>query len=368
MKSSKIQFFNQASSMITRKMILENYSPRKPKKSIHKVKVYNNSPSSYQSPITQDTSNHHETNKIKKMNEERESNENRDTTIKRPLIKKYSGEISSKSSRDQSFRKANRSRRESRSTRRSNSPKKFKRRSRSCSLRSNSPTKRTKTPTGFYFKSYYNEDADRLEREERLKTVKVKDLPNNITKEELFEFFAQVDLLPKEIKFHIDRGRRYTEAEIKFRTLQDAKKSFLLSGAVLKSQSLSRHTNSRSKHIEIVIDPELSKINVFNPSSVDYHKAKETSSVSSSTFNYHYDAQNDRNRSIDNNDDNYRKNFQKLTSIDSSSTYYSRSSDHHFLSNTELIDQLKNSIHESLYDYSKKFNYNQDCDSYYKYK
>lgn len=365
-KSSKAQFKNQASSMLTKNMMLKNCTPKfAPKKSIHKVKVFNQSDKaalsdSLNSKDDKRSENASDRIKISDIfpyyfdgaenrtkqgpNARYVSNDRNSSSRKGgiqsigiPFEKSFSARGPSNHHESSPYCGPShiRSPHANLSVRRPYV-------GRPVSHRLESSPKLTKTQNGnYYFQSYYNDDQ--LEKEIRLKTVLCKNLPKNTTKNDLYEFFAQFNLLPKHISIFVDRGRRLTEAEVVFRTMEDAKMSYVLSGSRLKS-------NRGSCNVDIIINPDLSKVNVINPIEDRSRRNGNSPAINQFSNSTLYE----RTHSIDR---NYVDNKRKISTPvnDQYDFGFSRLSTGNHLSNSELINQLKSSIHESLGDYNSTY-------------
>lgn len=107
-----------------------------------------------------------------------------------------------------------------------------------------------------FYESYYSNDQD----DQQKRIVKAKNLPVNSSQNDVFRFFGQAELIPKRVQIFVDRVKKTTEADIEFHTLADAKKSFLLGGARLRTQM-----GGYCRNVSIFIHPDLAQVNLFNP-------------------------------------------------------------------------------------------------------
>ena len=200
----------------------------------------------------------------------------------------------------------------------------------------------------FFYESFYNKDQDQNDLCKRI--VKVKNLPCNTTKEDLLKFFEQLKLVPKNIQIFIDRVRKITEADVEFSTLSDAKKSFILGGARLRTQF-----GGYCRHVEIFIHPELASVNVINPlsNSITTKYSRERSvfrPLSEQIFPFETDSPSSH-RHLDENQPEQRY---CETDDEKSQAKHQKGGDllNNFLTNqvtnSILIDQLKNSIMQDI--------------------
>ena len=218
------------------------------------------------------------------------------------------------------------------------------------------PKSRLRNKDGTFFQSYYNETkespADKLSSlsEKCRRIVRVRDLPSNCEKEDLFKFFEGFNLLPKSISIFNDRIKREVEAEVEFKSLEDAKRSFILSGARVRS------SDGYVKHIDITLHPELKKVNIINPLSrsitTKYNKEKHIYKDLNMQF---FPFENYDHREKSTSDKKLHSKSKKYYQDEDSHYYSNKPTDKegeyalsNFLTNSILIDQLKDSLDKNF--------------------
>lgn len=357
-KSSKTQFKTQANLMLAKNKIMHYKAPSKnnenerKRKSINQVAFYcDKNPASTSQSLSSPRDSSVKSKNCSSSDEPSKRSKGIDS-----IFPYYFDEESLKNA-DQTSSISSRSDRKRSSSRDRSVPKRSKP-SRPSPRASNKNRSTHRSTNNYFFKSFYNEpvkntnhssipSSSSLER----RIVKVRDIPNNSKKEDISRFFEQADLYPKNIKIYVDRGRRYSEAEVEFRSMEDAKKSFLLSGARLRSE------DGYVKHVEVVINPDLSRLNIVNPLSksitTKFTNNRSNNNLNEQSFPFEYELS--PNKSLKT---NTKKKYHHFSSVDnmepnnSSINLFEESEDalNNFLTSKILIDKsvLKSKSNEEI--------------------